>query len=78
MSNLSVLRAAAKSAYLRFHAARGDWYASIDAVAANYSDAAYAEMGKLEDAYRAARAAMESADGEFEHCQLVEVGVRRR
>ena len=77
MASISVLRSISTAADAAFYAAREAYYSTLAEVAINYSNDLYATVGRLEDTYRAARAAMETANAELEHAVLVSVGVRR-
>ena len=68
MASISTLRSISTAADATFYAAREVYYSTLAEVAVNYSN---------EDAYRAARIAMENANAELEHAVLVSVGVRR-
>jgi hypothetical protein len=77
MASISTLRSISTAADATFYAAREVYYSTLAEVAVNYSNELYASIGRLEDAYRAARIAMENANAELEHAVLVSVGVRR-
>lgn len=77
MATIKTLRIIANDAYTAFDAARVVYHYAQTECGTNYSDPLYASLGGLEASYRAARVAMETADAQLEHAELVNVGVRR-
>jgi hypothetical protein len=77
MAQISTLRTISASALVAFNSARSEHQAAIDECVANYSDAHWDRIEQTEMAFRAARGALDQADAELLHAELVNVHVRK-
>lgn len=76
MAQISTIRTISARALVAFNVARSEHQTAIDECAANYSDARWDRIEQTEMACRAARDAMDRADAELLHVELVNVHVR--